>query len=172
MTFSGPLQHLHSLRAERGKGWVELKGDLPAGGDDVQRFRVELGAADPDGAGLLHSLVPGRWRDLADGLGVRGATELSATIRPRSQPAAGMEIQAHCTAEHMKFQVLPLELSRASADFTVHRSGVEIRKLTATYGDRCPVELTGSTAWTDDDGSAELRVAGSGIELTPEPVFV
>lgn len=169
ISLRGDQQRIHSLTASRADGNLAISGTLPKQLGLHTPIVLDLHAADADLERLLRQLVPGRWSNIREALGLAGRGKLTARFHPqavegeRDQQVADIRF----VAERMRPTPLPLDLRDIEATLTLHAEGFELHEAGARYGDDGRLTVSGHGGWSAGDIWTDISAKGRGLELDP-----
>ena len=172
ISLRGNEQCIRTLTARREGGELAISGTLPTQLGLHSPIVLDLRASDEDLGRLLRQLVPGRWSNIREALGLAGRGKLTAQFHPQEvegahdQQAAEIRLEA----ERMRPTPLPLDLRDIDALLTLHANGFELHEATARYGKEGQLTVSGHGGWSAGSPWTDICVGASDVELDPELV--
>ncbi|MBU0617131.1 MAG: hypothetical protein KKI02_05395, partial [Planctomycetes bacterium] len=179
ISLRGDEQRIHSLTAQREGGSLSIAGTLPAELGLHSPIVLDLRGTDENLERVLRELVPGRWSNIREALGLAGAGTLTARFHPQALEGANEQQAAEILleAERMRPTPLPLDLCEIQARLTLHAAGFELHEATARYGPAGRVTVggrggwSGGSTWTDISAEAwDLELDGELVQAMPGPL--
>ncbi len=168
----GDEQRIVSLTASRNDGRLAITGTLPAQLGLDAPIQLDLEAEDTGLERLLRQLVPGRWSNIREALGLGGRGKIAARFYPRdadgerSRQAASIQLEA----ERMRPTPLPLDLREIKAHVTLGAAGFDLHEAEARYGAEGRLVLSGHGGWAEGSLWSDIQVEGQALDLTPDLV--
>jgi hypothetical protein len=172
ISLRGDEQRIRTLTARREGGELAISGTLPTQLGLHSPIVLDLRASDEDLERLLRQLVPGRWSNIREALGLAGRGQLTAQFHPQ-ETEGGQDQQAaeiRLEAERMRPTPLPLDLRDIVATLTLQANGFELHQATARYGEEGHITVSGHGGWSAGSLWTDICVGASDVELDPELV--
>lgn len=163
LTTRNGLINLHGVQANRGGAALQASGAVD---EDGRTVRIDLAASDADLPGLLRSLIPGRWSNVRESLGLAGEGRVEGSLRS-DNGAFGADIRVD--AARMRPSAVPLDLRDVRATLAIRDDGFQLTEGQATCADGGEIRLHGGGAW-GPPATCELRAELSALPLAPQVV--
>ncbi len=163
-----------SAEARCAASHLQLAGDLPSGGPAAQTVALDLDASTVDVGNLLKRIVPERWSQVREALGLSGAGRVTARFEPEPTNPPRQAAAITLRAALMKPLPLPLSMQDVEAELRVSSAGFTLQRATAAYGEariRCSGAGGWDPPWVELQGEASgLRFSDALLNALPRPL--
>ncbi len=154
------------LVAERHAGRMDVHATMLPAESGVRIADLQLSATDAAMEELLRGVVPGRWAQFREALGIRGAGRLQARVENSPDPPdQGLRARVDLWADFMAPAALPLDFRDAHATVIFTPDCFTVRHAEAVYGSEGVLRARGEGGWSPGGAWTDMSLVAEDIEL-------
>ena len=171
ISVTGDLQKIHNFSARQTNSQLNATGTLPVSDDSDSPVSLVISITDAPMDALPRQLVPPRWYQNVEALGLAGPGEITLQLRPEKidGKADRQTAEIELSAERMQPTPLPLDLEQVKAHATVTGEGLEIHDARGRLGSDGQVQIEyGRMGWKDGQRTADFGVSARDVDISPE----